>query len=56
MCVGCHVIRIISPEGGQGVPGGAGLGDELQVAGQLAGGHLHVRAAVTPAHASCAGS
>ena len=44
------------PEGGQGVPGGAGLGDELQVAGQLAGGHLHVRAAVTPAHAPCAGS
>ena len=39
---------MISPEGGQGVPGGAGLGDEGELPRQLEAGHLHVRASVAP--------
>ena len=48
MCVGCYIIKIISPEGGQGVPGGARLGYEGEVPGQLEAGDLHVSAPVAP--------
>jgi hypothetical protein len=35
-------------EGGEGVPGRAGLGQHVQPGRQLAAGHLHVRAADAP--------
>ena len=40
-CIALHCSTLMGPsEGREGVPGGAGLGQELQGPGQGGGGHL----------------